>query len=126
MDMFTTRKTILIAEDDDLSYMYFETYFSRANINVLRANDGWTAVEICRKYKINLVIMDISLPQMDGLEATKEIREFNSSIPIIISTGWLSEESETLSQQAGCNRLIIKPVVIKTLKDIIDEYLICN
>jgi CheY-like chemotaxis protein len=124
MEVFSTeRKTILLVEDDDTSYQYFRIVCSKNNFNIMRAEDGLAAVEICRNHDINLIIMDIHLPEMDGLEATKMIREFNNSLPIVAQTASPSSFIEEAAHTAGCNKIIFKPIDDCTLLSIIDEYL---
>ena len=117
------RKTILLAEDDDTSYQYFKIVCSKTNFNIMRAVDGLAAVEICKNHDISLIIMDIHLPEMDGLEATRMIRKFNNALPIIAQTASPSSFIEAAAQQAGCNKIFFKPVNDKILLSVIDEYL---
>ena len=116
-------KTILIAEDDDLNFKFLEIIIRMAGYNVLWAENGVIAVDICREQHISLVLMDIRMPWMDGLEATKIIRSFNPTIPVIAQTAYaLSGDHET-ARKAGCTMFITKPIDRKTVLSIIEELL---
>jgi CheY-like chemotaxis protein len=116
-------KTILIVEDDDANYKFLEIIITIAGYKVVRAENGKDAVEICRNDNISLILMDIRMPGMDGLEATKLIRNFNSSVPVIAQTAYAFTNDERASIKAGCNMFITKPLNRKTILSIIDGYL---
>lgn len=119
-------KNILIAEDDDVNYKFLEIIITLAGYHVERAENGKTAVDICRNRDISLVLMDIRMPVMDGLEATKLIRSFNLSIPVIAQTAYTFSNDEQTARKAGCNMFITKPVSRKQVLSIIDQYLNSN
>jgi len=124
METYSTgQKTILLAEDDDTCYQYFSLVCSKTNHKIMRAEDGLAAVKICRNHDIHLIFMDIRLPGMDGLEATKIIRAFNVSLPIIAQTAAFSLTIEDAARQAGCDKILFKPINEKILLSVIDEYL---
>ena len=79
---------ILVAEDDESSYLYLENVFTRKNIHLLRAKNGVQAVELCQNHEdIKLILMDLKMPLMDGFEATRQIKSFRPQIPVIAITG---------------------------------------
>jgi len=118
-----TNKTILIAEDDDANYKFLEIIISMAGYNVVRAENGAIAVDVCRNNEISLVLMDIRMPEMDGLEATRLIRKFNPSIPIFAQTAYsLAGDIETATH-AGCSGFITKPINRKTVLSVLNDYL---
>lgn len=118
--------TILIAEDEDINYVYLETVLddlSDKNIQIIRAVNGKEAVNVCASNSmINMVLMDIKMPVMDGFEATRQIRKNNSTIPIIAQTAFTSDEDKRIALESGCNEFISKPISIDRLVQIIDLY----
>lgn len=118
--------TILIAEDDDISYKYLEIIIKPLNVNLLRAKNGKESVQFLKENpNISLILMDIKMPIMNGLEATSEIRKFNSTIPIIAQTAYAMNEDKENIIQVGCNDVITKPIdnneLIKLIKNMLEE-----
>jgi PAS domain S-box-containing protein len=117
-------KLFLIAEDDKFSYKFLEGFLKQTRADVIRAADGREAVELCRNNKnIDLVLMDIQMPEMNGLVATEEIKKFNPDIPIIAQTANAISEERQRCIQAGCDDFITKPVNITELYAKIDKWL---
>jgi len=105
------KSTILIAEDDAINYYLLERILKHENLILLHALNGLEAVNICKKNEhINLVFMDLKMPIMDGLEATKEIKNFRKNLPIIALTAYTENEIRNQAMQVGCNDFITKPV----------------
>lgn len=119
--------TILIAEDEEMNYLFLEILVSKIfnqNCNILHVIDGVEAVKLCKeKAAIDLILMDINMPKMNGLEATKKIREFSPNLPIIAQTAYSSIEDKEKAVSAGCNGFISKPINKEELKTIIDHHL---
>jgi PAS domain S-box-containing protein len=117
-------KLFLVAEDDKFSYKFLEGFLKQTRAEVLRASDGREAVEICRNNPgIDLILMDIQMPEMNGLTATELIKKFNSTIPIIAQTANAINEERVRCLAAGCDDFITKPVNINELYDKIDKWL---
>jgi PAS domain S-box-containing protein len=117
-------RLFLIAEDDKFSYKFLEGFLKQTKADVIRASDGREAVELCRSNsKIDLVLMDIQMPEMNGLTATEEIKKFNKSIPIIAQTANAINEEKIRCLEAGCDDFVTKPVNINELFDKIDKWL---
>ena len=117
-------KTILIVEDDQYSFFYLKTLLERASAKVLHAKTGQHAIELCKKMDtISAVLMDIRLPDINGLEVTKKIREFNTALPIIAQTAHTFENDRDKCLKAGCTDYIQKPVTIDTIMKVMDRYL---
>ncbi|MBN2746399.1 MAG: PAS domain S-box protein, partial [Bacteroidales bacterium] len=116
--------TILIAEDDYNSYLYLTSVLRKQNLRILSAQTGVEAVDICRRNPdIALILMDIKMPEMDGYDATKEIRTFNTDIVIIAQTAYALEGDRKKALDAGCNDYLAKPISIENLIDLIANYL---
>ncbi len=117
-------RLFLVAEDDKFSYKFLEGFLKQTKAEVLRASDGREAVEICRNNpNIDLILMDIQMPEMNGLTATEEIKKFNAKIPIIAQTANAINEERIRCLEAGCDDFITKPVNINELYEKIDKWL---
>ena len=89
IDIDFSQLTILIAEDEEINFMYLEEVLRRTNANVIRACDGLEAVNLFKaNLSIDIVLMDIKMPVMDGIQATKLIKAERSNIPIIATTAY--------------------------------------
>lgn len=114
---------ILVAEDDDDNYTLIETFFKKNNIEFIRAADGTEAIEIIKNFNdISLIMMDLKMPKMGGLEATEIIKSIDKSIPIIAVTAYsmLGDEYEAL--KSGCDDFIEKPLNISILKKKFEKF----
>jgi PAS domain S-box-containing protein len=102
---------ILIAEDIEENYFYLKVILGKAGYLTLHAENGLEAVEMCKAYpEISLVLMDIKMPVMDGMEATRRIKEFRSDLPVIAVTAYAKTGDEYAIREAGYNELIAKPI----------------
>lgn len=118
-------KTILVAEDEDLNFMYIEELLSAANFNLLRAVNGIEAIDLIKSNpQIDLVLMDIKMPVMHGIEATIEIRKFAPNLLIIAQTAYSTPSDIEKIIQVGCNDILIKPFSRKDLMAKINEFLV--
>jgi CheY-like chemotaxis protein len=114
---------ILIVEDDQPSELYISRLLSPLCKKILKAKSGTQAVEICRNNSdINLVLMDIELPEMDGYEATHQIRQFNKDLIIIAQTAFGLTGDKERALEAGCDDYISKPIHSKILFQLIKKY----
>ncbi|WP_456422654.1 hybrid sensor histidine kinase/response regulator [Lutibacter sp.] len=115
--------TILIAEDEEVNYLYIETLLKdilKLNCNTIHVKNGKEAVNICKnKTKIDAVLMDIKMPIMDGIEATKHIKKQNPNIPIIAQTAYTTTKEKNKAFLAGCDEFISKPINKEKFKKII-------
>ena len=103
---------ILIAEDDDPSYLLVESFFKNKSVRLIRAKDGIEAFELYESNAeiISLILMDIKLPLMNGAETTKKIRSINTSVPIVAVTAYSMLRDEQKIIESGCNEYIEKPI----------------
>lgn len=116
------RQTILIAEDVDANYMLLDSMLKK-NYDLIRAHDGSEAVDMFMKTSPSLIIMDIKMPGMSGLEATRIIRKQDKEIPIIALTAFAYSADMKDIKEAGCNELISKHISTSILRNKIKEYL---
>ena len=116
------RKRILIAEDTDSNYLLLSIIL-RKEYEVYRALNGVEAVEFCRENCPDLVLMDFKMPVMDGLEATRTIREFNKELPIIALTANAYDSDREHAFDAGCNDYMSKPIDATALRILLQKFL---
>ena len=115
---------ILVAEDDNINFLLIENILKSYNFKIIRAKDGVEAVEFCKTNKeIDLVLMDIKMPNRDGYEAFTEIRKINPTIPIIAQTSYSFEEELDKIKKLGFNNFISKPIQKQKLLELIKVYL---
>ena len=115
-------KTLLIAEDDDNNFKLMKELLSALNIKIIRAFNGLEAIEICNEGpQIDLVLMDIKMPLVDGHTATRQILERSPGMKIIAQTAFAGDEK--LAMEAGCSGFISKPFLKNQLINMVKEYL---
>ncbi len=116
-------KTFLVAEDEEDNFRYLEVALSLFNASLIWARDGKEAVEVFSKVKhIDLVLMDIKMPGMDGYEATRQIKKINKSVPVIAQTAYAMLGERELSLNAGCDEYISKPINYPDLLELIQRF----
>jgi len=116
-------KSILVVEDEDHNYAYIHEILKRTHVTIVRAENGIRAFEIAQNEHIDLVLMDIKMPEMDGIMATIEIRKILPDIPIIAQTAFAMEKERLACLDAGCDDYIAKPFEPLKLLDRIKHYL---
>ncbi len=117
-------KTVLIVEDNEPSNIYFEAALRKTKVNLVWAKNGVDAVEIVKESdNIDLILMDINMPKMDGIEATRIIKSLFPDIIIVVQTAFILSGEERMCQDAGCDEFITKPIRLKYLLDTINRYL---
>ena len=113
---------IMIAEDDHYSAEYLKMLLTPMADRILMASNGAEAVQLCKDNPgINIILMDIKMPVMDGLEATRQIRKFNNKVTIIAQTAFTLFTDHENAITAGCNDYITKPIKAQDLKDMITK-----
>jgi len=116
-------KVILVVDDEDVNAMFLDAVLQITGVQVLFAKNGLQALELVKNInKIDLILMDIKMPVMNGIKATREIRKFNQTIPIIAQTALASEEDKMATTQAGCNNTVIKPIEVAELLQLINTF----
>jgi PAS domain S-box-containing protein len=117
--------TILIAEDDHYNYLFLETVLRTTSVRILHAVNGVEAIDMCTRYpEISLVLMDIKMPVMNGLEATKRIKATRSDLPIIAVTAYALSSDESLARKSGCDDYLAKPLTKDQLFEKINKYIV--
>jgi signal transduction histidine kinase len=117
----TSRKKILVAEDDNLNFYLISNFLSGLNVEIIRAENGGQAVDIFKSEVIDLILMDIRMPVMDGFTAARLIREISRDVKIIAQTAYSNDKSIAVSN--GCNDFIAKPFSKNQLLSLVSYYL---
>jgi signal transduction histidine kinase/CheY-like chemotaxis protein len=113
---------ILVAEDNHENFELVNEILQMNHHKVSRALNGAEAVDMVRSNNFELVLMDIKMPEMDGYEATRKIREFNTHIPIIAVTAFAFHAEKQKALHAGCNEFINKPISVDELSGLVLKY----
>jgi len=114
---------LLIAEDDENSMFYLMALLEFEHITVLEANTGRLAVDQVKQHpEINLVLMDLKMPEMDGFEATRLIKQIRPELPVIAQTAYSFTEEKEKAELAGCDDYITKPIKKQILIERITKY----
>jgi len=117
-------KTILIVEDDQINYQLLEVVLRRTGVNLLHAVTGMDAVRFCEEQqKIDLVLMDVQLPEMNGFEAIKLIKQSHPDIPIIVQTANSMNEEKNRADEAGCQGFMTKPISLNKFMSEVDKFM---
>jgi CheY-like chemotaxis protein len=117
-------KTILIAEDEETNFLYLKAALSRTGVKILRAKTGREAVTVIKTNdQVDLILMDIKMPEMNGIDATVEIKAYNKKMKVIAQTAYAMEDDKELYFQAGCIDYLAKPIHRDLLLATISKYL---
>lgn len=116
-------KSILVVEDDEISLEFLKELFEPYSIKVLSTLDGKSAIDLCKDNpQIDLVLMDVQLPVMSGIESMKEIRKINFNLPIIAQTAFAMSGDKEKYINEGFNDYISKPINLQELLALIAKY----
>ncbi|KGE71733.1 response regulator [Spirochaeta lutea] len=120
-----TPQLVLIAEDEAINRMFLVKIVERAGFSALEAQTGEEAIRVYerRGEEVGIILMDLSMPEKDGLEAARELRAQGVTTPILALTAHSSEEDRSLCLEAGMNEVLIKPVQIQAVQDALQRYL---
>ena len=115
------RRTILIVDDFDDTRLLLRTWLQKKGFEVVEAENGFRAVAAAGKIKPDLIIMDVEMPELDGLEATRRIRKLNgfADVPIVAVSAYGADQYQESALAAGCNEYVSTPFEPATLEGII-------
>ncbi|MCB2194481.1 MAG: PAS domain S-box protein [Bacteroidetes bacterium] len=120
----TKKLTIVVAEDEELNYLFIEEVLSELDITLIHTKDGQETVKVCNENPfIDLVLMDLKMPIMDGLEATKRIKKLKPELPIIAQTAYALAGDKEKARKAGCNGYLAKPIDANELLNTVNKIL---
>src|SRR5512145_284922 len=119
------RKTVLIVEDSPLCMKLFSDLLDVQGHAALRARGGWEAIRLARKHRPDLILMDIKLPDISGLEATQQLKQDPqlSGIPVIAVTAFAMPTDEDEIRRRGCDGYLAKPVFVTRFWETIERFL---
>lgn len=116
-------KVILVVEDVDTNKIFFDAALRRTKAKILWAKDGQEAIDIFKANRIDLVLMDLQLPVMDGYAATREIKKIKKEVPVIAQTAHVMSGEREKCLEAGCDDYLAKPIRLQILIDTLSKYL---
>src|SRR6201988_4836116 len=120
-----SEKTILIVEHNELNMKLFHDLLEAHGYNILQTRDGMEALKLARQHRPDLILMDIQLPEVSGLEVTKWIKEDDDlkSIPIIAVTAFAMKGDEEKIREGGCEAYIAKPISVTNFLKTVQQFL---
>lgn len=116
--------TLLLVEDNQINRQLYVQMLKPSGIKILEACDGDEAIACVKENKIDIILMDAMMPNKDGFEATQEIKEMDKSIPIIILTAFVNQESIKRAVSCGSNDYLAKPIQREVLVCALEKWLI--
>lgn len=125
MPVASDAKTVLVVEDNELNMKLFHDLLEAHGYNILQTKDGMEALRMARQHVPDLILMDIQLPEVSGLEVTKWIKEDDelSAIPVIAVTAFAMKGDEEKIREGGCEAYIAKPISVADFLETIKRYL---
>lgn len=118
----TEKKIILVAEDVESNYLLLNALIGKI-YHLVHAHNGKEAVELFQQISPHMILMDIKMPIMDGLEATQLIRQLSPDIPIVALTAFAFDNDRVRAIEAGCNDFLTKPISPALLKETLIKYI---
>lgn len=116
-------KVVVIAEDEQINYLFLRAVLKPTKAHVIWTKTGRETIDICNTEKVDMVLMDIKMPDLNGLEATIEIKKNLPHLPIIAQTAYAMEEDEQASVESGCDDYISKPIRPDNLLSIMSKFM---
>ena len=119
-------KSILVVEDNELNMKLFHDLLEAQGYNVLQSRDGMEALKLARTHKPDLILMDIQLPEVSGLEVTKWLKEDEAlcGIPVIAVTAFAMKGDEEKIREGGCEAYISKPISVVNFLETVQKFLV--
>jgi CheY-like chemotaxis protein len=115
---------ILIVEDVESNYLYLNAVLSKLDARIEWVKNGLEAVDFAKNNSdIDLILMDLQMPEMNGYDATREIRKIYSDLPIVAQTAFAMSDDRAKAIEAGCNDYLAKPIRSKDLIEMVNKYL---
>ncbi len=117
-------KTVLVVEDNDLNMKLFHDLLEAHGYNILQTKDGMEALRLAREHRPDLILMDIQLPEVSGLEVTKWLKEDESlkTIPVIAVTAFAMKGDEEKIREGGCEAYIAKPISVTNFLQTVERF----
>jgi len=116
-------KVVVIAEDEQINYLFLKAVLKPTKAKIIWTKTGRETIDVCNSEKVDIVLMDIKMPDLNGLEATEEIKKNFPKLPIIAQTAYAMEEDEQASMESGCDDYISKPIRPDNLLTIMSKFI---
>jgi two-component system cell cycle response regulator DivK len=118
-------KTVLVVEDNELNMKLFHDLLEASGYDIVQTRNGLEAIDLAREHRPDLILMDIQLPEVSGLEVTKWIKEDDElrTIPVIAVTAFAMKGDEERIRQGGCEAYLSKPISVNSFLDTVKSYL---
>lgn len=113
----------MVADDIDSNFKYIQTLVKPTGANIIWARNGKEAVNLVKARAIDVVLMDIVMPEVDGFEATKQIKKIKGDIKVICQTAFPSPENQRAGIESGMDKFLNKPIPVNVMLEAIAEYL---
>ena len=115
-------KTVAVVDDTEINFVLIKTQLRKTKVNVIWIKNGHDAIEFIKnENKADLLLMDIRMPVLDGIQATKQIKQIAPEIPIIIQTASVMGDAYEEISRSGCDDVIFKPIIADKLIQMIDK-----
>ena len=118
-------KTVLVVEDNELNMKLFRDLIEASGYDTVRTRDGLHALDLARQHRPDLILMDIQLPEVSGLEVTKWLKEDDNlrSIPVVAVTAFAMKGDEEKIREGGCEAYIAKPISVTQFLETVQRFL---
>lgn len=115
-------KLVLVVEDNEISFKLIHAVLMQVKTNIVRASNGQEAIEACLAEKnYDLVLMDLQMPEVDGLEATRRIKQIRPELPIVATTANTYDENYIACREAGCDGFLTKPLQFRKMFELMQS-----
>ncbi len=116
-------KVVLVVEDNAISYKLIAAVLKQVSANVVHASNGQLAIDICSTDEhFDLIFMDLQMPEVDGLEATRKIKEMRPWLPIVATTANTYDENAEACREAGCDAFLTKPLQFRKMFELMQAF----
>jgi len=116
-------KVVLVVEDNAISFKLIDALLTQVNATVVHASNGRKAIDLCSTDQhFDLVFMDMQMPEVDGLEATRRIKEMRPSLPVVATTANIYDENAEACRAAGCDEFLTKPLQFRKMFDLMEYF----
>jgi CheY-like chemotaxis protein len=122
-DFDFSQKVVLVVEDNQISFKLIHAVLKQVKANVVHAANGKKAIEACRTdAHFDLVLMDMQMPEVDGLEATRRIKEIRPALPVVATTANTYDENVLACREAGCDGFLTKPLQFRKMFELMQSF----
>ncbi len=122
-DFDFSEKMVLVVEDNAISYKLLAAVLKQVKASVVHASNGRMAIDLCNTDKhFDLVFMDMQMPEVDGLEATRRIKEMRPWLPVVATTANTYDENAEACREAGCDAFLTKPLQFRKMFELMQSF----